>query len=154
MVRLASLKAATNLHDIAELLGYQAKALSYLLYVKPIPSRYSSFTIAKRKGGTRVINAPSPELKLLQRRLADLLQDCSKEISVAHGRSDRLAHGFKRKLSIISNATGHRRRRWVFNVDLEDFFGTINFGRVRGFFMKDRDFALPAYLIALRQSSP
>src|SRR5262249_30547325 len=40
--------------------------------------------------------------------------------------------------------TGHRRRRWVFNVDLEDFFGTINFGRVRGYFMKDRDFALPA----------
>ena len=32
-------------------------------------------------------------------------------------------------------------RRYVFNVDLHDFFGTINFGRVRGFFLKDKNFA-------------
>lgn len=35
-----------------------------------------------------------------------------------------------------------RRRRFVFNLDLEDFFGTINFGRVRGFFIHDQVFAL------------
>jgi RNA-directed DNA polymerase len=144
MARLADLKATTNLRDVAQLLGFQPKAVSYILYVKPQASRYSSFSMAKRKGGTRIINAPAPDLKLLQRRLADLLQDCAHEINVAHGRGDRLAHGFKRKRSIICNATGHRRRKWVFNVDLEDFFGTINFGRVRGFFMHDRDFALPA----------
>ena len=31
-------------------------------------------------------------------------------------------------------------RRWVFNLDLEDFFPSINFGRVRGFLLKNRDF--------------
>ncbi len=30
----------------------------------------------------------------------------------------------------------------MFNIDLQDFFGTVNFGRVRGFFVRDRNFAL------------
>ncbi|NKA92042.1 RNA-directed DNA polymerase [Ralstonia solanacearum] len=42
----------------------------------------------------------------------------------------------------MSNARAHVTRRYVFNVDLHDFFGTINFGRVRGFFLKDRNFSL------------
>jgi len=49
---------------------------------------------------------------------------------------------FKRERSIISNASKHLKRRHVFNVDLQDFFGTINFGRLRGFFIKDKNFAL------------
>ena len=35
-----------------------------------------------------------------------------------------------------------RIRRFVLNLDLEDFFPTFNFGRVSGFFMKSRDFKL------------
>ena len=57
-------------------------------------------------------------------------------------RKDRAAHGFKRGRSIITNAQQHRHRRWVFNFDLEDFFPSINFGRVRCFFLKNRDFGL------------
>jgi RNA-directed DNA polymerase len=79
---------------------------------------------------------------LLQRRLSDLLQNCVEEINQAQNRKDQLAHGFKRGRSIITNATKHRKRRYVLNIDLQDFFGTINFGRVRGFFLKDRNFAL------------
>lgn len=47
-----------------------------------------------------------------------------------------------RKRSIVTNAKSHRNRHHVFNVDLKDFFNTINFGRVRGFFIKDKNFAL------------
>lgn len=89
-----------------------------------------------------MINAPSPDLKLLQRRLADILQNCIEEINATQNWKDQFAHGFKRRRSIITNATKHRKRRFVFNIDLQDFFGTINFGRVRGFFVKDRSFAL------------
>lgn len=53
-----------------------------------------------------------------------------------------LAHGFKPNFSIMTNATLHRNRRWVFNMDLKDFFQTINFGRVYGFLSKDRNFLL------------
>ncbi len=34
------------------------------------------------------------------------------------------------------------RKKYVFNIDLEDFFGAINFGRVRGFFISDKSFNL------------
>jgi RNA-directed DNA polymerase len=37
----------------------------------------------------------------------------------------------------------HKNRRYVLNLDLHDFFPTFNFGRVRGFFIKDREFAVP-----------
>ena len=37
-----------------------------------------------------------------------------------------------------------RSRRYVFNVDIQDFFGSINFGRVRGYFIADKNFQLRA----------
>jgi RNA-directed DNA polymerase len=64
------------------------------------------------------------------------------EINQKRKFKDELAHGFKRRRSIISNALKHKRRRYVFNIDLQDFFPTINRGRVRGFFIKDANFLL------------
>jgi hypothetical protein len=37
----------------------------------------------------------------------------------------------------MTNAARHRKRRHVLNVDLADFFPSINFGRVRGVLIKD-----------------
>jgi retron-type reverse transcriptase len=144
MSQLHALKSAVTLQEIAALLGFQTKALAYILYKKPPATKYSSFNIMKRGGGSRTINAPSPDLMLLQRRLSDILQASIEEINTTHNRKDQLAHGFKRHRSIITNASKHRKRRYVFNIDLKDFFGTINFGRVRGFFIKDKNFSLNA----------
>ena len=36
----------------------------------------------------------------------------------------------------------HRNKKYILNIDLKDFFDSFNFGRVRGFFIKDRDFAV------------
>lgn len=152
MAQIQALKLAVSLRDVAALLKFRARALSYILYIKPLEAKYRSFEIAKRRGGHRKINAPSSDLMLLQRNLSDLLQDCVEEINTTNRLKDQLAHGFKRGRSIIDNATRHRRKRWVLNIDLEDFFGTINFGRVRGFFIKDRNFALrPAVATILAQ---
>lgn len=142
MSRLATLKAATSLRDVARLLDFRPKALSYILYRQPAATKYKTFQIPKRNGGQRTINAPIDALKLLQRKLSNLLQDCADEINTTRQRKDRTAHGFKRKRSIITNARQHRHRRWVFNLDLEEFFPSINFGRVRGFLLKNRDFGL------------
>ncbi|WP_283745859.1 retron Ec67 family RNA-directed DNA polymerase/endonuclease [Sideroxydans sp. CL21] len=144
MTQLIKLKSAKNLHDVAALIGFKASALSFILYKKNDATKYKQFDIPKRHGGTRNISAPVPELKLIQRRLSDLLQNCVEEINKANGSRDRISHGFKRKRSIITNAKEHRNRKYVFNVDLTDFFGSINFGRVRGFFMKDKNFLLHA----------
>lgn len=142
MSRLVTLKAAKSLSDVAKLLGFKPKAVSYILYKQPEATKYKTFQIPKRNGGQRTIKAPVDALKLLQRKLSELLQDCVDEINTAKQHKDRTAHGFKRKRSIITNARQHRHRRWVFNVDLEDFFPSINFGRVRGFLLKNRDFEL------------
>jgi RNA-directed DNA polymerase len=139
---LASLKSANKLGDVATLLGYAPSSLAFVVYKLPLATKYHEFSITKRNGGMRTISAPAPELKLVQRRLADLLQNCVEEINESSGRPDQIAHGFKRERSIITNAKNHRNRRFVFNVDLVDFFGTINFGRVRGFFIKDKNFSL------------
>lgn len=144
MSQLNLLKGASTLHDVAALLGFQPPALAYILYVKPPLSKYSSFDVPKRGGGARKIKAPSPDLLLLQRRLSDLLQNCVEEINRDRKWKDDLAHGFKRHRSIITNALRHHKRRFVFNIDLQDFFQTINFGRVRGFFIKDANFLLDA----------
>lgn len=36
----------------------------------------------------------------------------------------------------------HRNKKYILNIDLKNFFDSFNFGRVRGFFIKDRDFAV------------
>jgi RNA-directed DNA polymerase len=142
MSRLAALKAATSLTDVARILDFKPQALSYVLYKQPQAKKYRTFQIPKRNGGWRTIKAPVDALKLAQSRLSDLLQDCIEEINTNKGRKDRAAHGFKRKRSIMTNARQHRHRRYVFNLDLEDFSPSINFGRVRGFLIKNRDFEL------------
>lgn len=124
------------------MLNFRPLAVAYILYKQAAAEKYSTFQIPKRNGGHRTIMAPTAGLKLLQRNLSDLLQDCVDEINAATNRQNRLAHGFVRKRSIITNAKKHRNRRWVFNLDLEDFFPSINFGRVRGFLLKNRDFRL------------
>ena len=157
MSQLNDLKSAASLKDVADLLEVKVAMLSFILYKKPKVSLYSKFDIPKRHGGIREIWAPEYHLKLIQHRLAELLQDCVEEINALDGKendSDHLgvAHGFKRKRTIMTNARAHVTRRYVFNVDIHDFFGTINFGRVRGFFLKEKHFLLnPAVATVLAQ---
>ncbi|MBC9031828.1 RNA-directed DNA polymerase [Sphingomonas sp. JC676] len=140
MKRIDELKLATSLSDVALLLGFQPKPFAWVIYKQP--AKYSVFEIPKSRGGMRVIKAPEPKLKAVQARLAELLQDCIADINEARSQTEKLSHGFRRGHSIITNAYQHRSRRFVFNVDLADFFGTINFGRVRGFLMTNKHFAL------------
>lgn len=139
---LKALQSATSLHCVAAILGCKPSSLSWVIYKKPVADKYKCFDIPKKGGGYRKISSPSPELKVLQRKLADRLEACRKEIVERENLKDDIAHGFRPGRSIISNAKRHRGRRYVFNVDLCNFFGAINFGRVRGYLIKDKNFAL------------
>ena len=141
MSSLESLKNATSRKDLARILGYKLNTLTYLVYKIPDDKKYEKFSIPKSGGGTREICAPIPPLKTLQRRLANVLYQCRDEIDADSGRRP-LSHGFRRKLSIITNARRHKRRRYVLTLDLQDFFPTFNFGRVRGFFLRNNNFEL------------
>jgi len=145
---LAKLKQATTLHEFAALLGYSAKGLAYILYQLPMEAKYTTFAIKKKDGTDRVIKAPIPELKKLQSHLANLLYICREEIE-KEGFRNSVSHGFRRGHSILTNAKEHKRRRFVFNLDLQDYFPTFHFGRVRGYFLKDKNFELSAKIATL-----
>ena len=113
--------------DIAALLGVTYSQLTYLLYRSPESLRYTEFVIPKRSGGERRIMAPNKSLKLLQAKLAQIF-------SLIY-RPKPSAHGFVDGRSIVTNASYHCNRQYIFNVDLKDFFPSINFGRVRGMLM-------------------
>ncbi|APP73927.1 Reverse transcriptase (RNA-dependent DNA polymerase) [Xanthomonas vesicatoria ATCC 35937] len=140
MSKLFALQQCSGASDVAHLIGFQPKALGYVAW--GTKARYSAFDIAKRSGGKRTIHAPIPQLKLAQQNLAELLQECELEIEAALGVKKRLSHGFRRDHSILTNADIHCGKRYVLNFDLEDFFGTINFGRVRGYFTNNKHFRL------------
>ncbi|MHA3720464.1 retron Ec67 family RNA-directed DNA polymerase/endonuclease [Yersinia enterocolitica] len=167
MKRLQSLKEAKTKPDLAKLLGIKPSAFTYSLYVLKPENQYTQFKISKKNGGERIINAPNGILKMIQSSLSGLLLDCLDEIihnkfpeselarqkaknskilkikcSSAEIKQPSLSHGFERKRSIITNAMMHLGKKYVFNIDLEDFFGSFNFGRVRGFFIKNRNFLL------------
>ena len=133
---LEQLKKAKSLTDLAGLVGFEPKFISFLLYKLPPVQKYKSFEIPKKNGGTRLIQAPTPRLKVLQRGVAKLLYECVKEVDSAKSAKSSISHGFQKGRSILTNASPHRARRYVLNFDLEEFFPSINFGRVRGFFIK------------------
>ncbi|RYF51278.1 MAG: RNA-directed DNA polymerase, partial [Cytophagaceae bacterium] len=125
-------------------IGFKPKALSFITRVTPPAARYIEFDIPKRSGGTRRICSPNKQLSLLQSRLAELLNECEVEIAQQRSIKRHVAHGFRKGYSILTNADVHRGRRYVLNIDLTDFFGTIHFGRVKGFFENSLDFQLKA----------
>jgi len=147
MSPIESLKAAKSVRDLASLLDLKLSLLTFVLYKKPRNELYECFTIPKRHGGVREISAPHVSLKVIQQRLSDLLSKCWAEICEKNGhvedaKHQGISHGFKKFHTIMTNGRPHVTRRFVFNVDLEDFFSCINFGRVRAFFLNNKNFLL------------
>lgn len=141
MSRLEKLKAAKDRKELAALLGYKPSSLTSIIFQTPAKDRYTTFDIPKKSGGMRTIKAPDAKLKKLQSHLSHLLYECLEEIEKDRD-AKPLSFGFRRDRWIADNATRHKRRRWVLNLDLVDFFPSFNFGRVRGYFLKDKSFAL------------
>jgi retron-type reverse transcriptase len=147
MDKLNELKGMKHSYQLAALLGIKTSLLTYILYKLKPSTQYTSFQIPKKNGGFRVIYSPSDPLKIIQSRLSILLLDCIDQINKANKILDKdyeptFAHGFVRKHSIITNAQMHLNQKNVLNIDLENFFDSFNFGRVRGFFIKNRNFEL------------
>jgi len=113
--------------DVAKLLGIREVSLRYFLYKKRPENMYHTFSIVKKDGTSREIAAPDRQLKKIQQKLAQVLNDVY-EPKVC-------AYGFIPEKGIIDNASQHTKRKLLLNIDLKDFFSQIHFGRVRGMFM-------------------
>lgn len=150
MSKLEALKQITTKPHLAALLGVKAQTLTHVLYRLTPATQYTPFTVPKKSGGIRTVLAPSEKLKSLQSKLSILLLDCIDEINEANTKKytykHALSHGFVRKSSIMTNAIMHINQKNVLNIDLKDFFDSFNFGRVRGFFIKNDHFKLDPHI--------
>jgi hypothetical protein len=135
--------------DLAAALGLSVKELRFFS-VHRRASRvchYTAFTIPKRSGGQRLILAPKRRLKRLQRALLPLLIDRLP--------SSEQAHGFRAGRSVATNAAVHVGRAVVLQLDLQDFFPAVTFGRVRGLLIAlGYGYAVAAVLAALLTEAP
>lgn len=181
MSKLKYLKSISTKPSFAKALGVDPRFLTRCIYITRPENQYIQFTIDKKSGEKRIINAPKDDLKSLQKKLSILLLDCIDEINISKYPSSQLAqpkmrnkndldyaaevlkikiqsteskqpslsHGFVRKRSIITNAMMHLGKKSILNIDLEDFFGSFNFGRIRGFFIKNENFKLDPHIATI-----
>lgn len=136
-------KNITTITDLAKILKIPKKKLTYVLYIKKTENSYTFFKIPKKSGGERTINNPSDDLKDIQRSIVNLLWKQQLILWEENNIKPNISHAFVKEKSIISNARVHKNKRYVFNMDLEEFFDSFHFGRVRGFFEKNKDFLFP-----------
>lgn len=130
-------------NELADFLNIERKTLTNILYNKHVESYYYSFEIPKKSGGYRKIHAPIGVLKIIQKKLSDCLYNYRDQICKDNEINLNISHAFERKKGIISNAVIHKNKRYIINIDLKDFFDSFHFGRVRGYFEKNKYFELP-----------
>lgn len=129
-------------NDFAKFIGVKLQTLTYLLYIKKIDNCYNTLEIPKKNGDTRTICVPNKNLKKVQKKLYNKLSTYYDEIKTQNNFTSKISHGFEKNRSIVTNAEVHKNKRYVVNLDLLVFFPSINFGRVRSYFIKNNYFEI------------
>src|SRR5450759_1775171 len=70
---------------VAKLLDVPLKKLIYHARVSPSSVKYTVFNVAKKSGGLRKISAPASAIKILQRKLNQVLQAVYQPKPSVHG---------------------------------------------------------------------
>lgn len=95
---------------------------SFEFLYRSVNRQYFEFTIPKKSGEERKICAPKKQLKLVQKKIAQILE--------LYYKPNAFCHGFVAGRSIITNAEIHTNKNYVLNIDLEDFFPSIKLNRI------------------------
>ena len=99
------------------------RMMNYYAYSSHNKNRYVTFQVPKKKKGEfRTIDAPCAGLKMIQRALNLIFQT----IYAPH----EAAMGFVPHRSVVTNARVHMGQKYVYNIDLKDFFPSITSGRL------------------------
>jgi retron-type reverse transcriptase len=125
---------AQNLPELADsqalaaAMGITINELRFLCFQKNVSriNHYRRFSLAKKNGGERLISAPMPRMKRAQYWI---LENILNRVTLHNA-----AHGFVTGRSILSNALPHVNQAIVVNLDMENFFPTVNYRRVKGLF--------------------
>lgn len=101
---------------------FEMRQLNYHCNPTINKDRYYSFNIKKKSGALRTIHAPNKGLKVLQKCLNLILQT----VFEPH----HSATGFVTGKSVVDNARIHIGKNYVYNIDLKDFFPSIEKARI------------------------
>jgi retron-type reverse transcriptase len=144
----AGLPVLHRAEELAAAMSISVGELRFLTYARRVSTvnHYQRFQIPKKSGGLRQISAPMPRLKRAQEWV---LRHLLEKIPLRD-----VAHGFRRGRSIVSNAAPHVAADVVVNLDLQDFFPTVTYRRIRGVFRKLGYSEQVATLLALLCSEP
>lgn len=104
--------------------AFEPKNINFFITNQSLKDRYFQFSVKKKNGGTRIINAPTDGLKAIQRCLNVIFQIVY-DVNPA-------ATGFIPGKSILDNANVHSGNLYVYNLDLKDFFHSIDQARLWG----------------------
>lgn len=119
LLRLLNDLKADDLEDKAY--PIPMKALNF--YCNPVhEKRYRSFSIPKKSGGKRVISAPC-------RGLMSILTYLNVMFEAMYEPAPCVC-GFAIGKSVVDNANSHVGKNYVFNLDMKDFFPSIQQARV------------------------
>lgn len=113
------------------------KKLTIESFVKIFNDRdnhYHQFKILKKSGSTREISAPDDQIKNIQYLLKRYLD----WLYIPHNH----AHGFIKGKGIRSNAEVHVGKKYVLNIDIENFFPSISFHQIQKTLL-EKPFNLP-----------
>lgn len=107
-------------HTLGLMLGISPRLI---VQIALRPERhYRSFNLPKKGGGTRLIESPRTFLKVIQQFLVDYyLNGLAVHQSV---------HSYRRDHSIISNAIQHCGKAFVANIDIQNYFGSIELNEI------------------------
>ncbi|WP_338985541.1 reverse transcriptase domain-containing protein [Fusobacterium vincentii] len=106
-----------DLEHLTMVLGIKKKILTKMMFA--YHNFYSTIKIPKKSGGFRELQIPSAELKYIQRWILD---NILKKIRIS-----KHATGFCNEKSIVDNAKIHIGNKCILNMDIKDFFSSINF---------------------------
>ncbi len=101
---------------------FSLKLLNYYCSPARATKAYAHFKIPKKNGDFREISAPRKSLKSIL--------TCLNAIFQALYEPSTIAKGFLPGMSVVDNAAPHVGMLYVFNTDLEDFFPSVDMGRV------------------------
>jgi RNA-directed DNA polymerase len=143
-----SLPTVGSVVELAAAMNIPVSELRFLAFDRrtSTTTHYRRFGIAKKTGGIRTISAPMPRLKRAQEWI---LQNVLENVEL-----HRAAHGFRRGRSIVTNAQPHVNSDVVINVDVQNFFPTVTFPRIRGVFKSLGYSGQLATILALICSEP
>lgn len=118
------------INETAKLLNwkYDMSEKDFFFCIQALDSRYKQFSVKKKTGGERVINAPIAPLLSTQKVLNFILS--------LYFEPHHKAMGFVKGKCVVDNAQFHLGKNYVYNIDLKDFFHSFERKQIKQLFMR------------------